>query len=146
MQHDPSHCVYRHMSRVARVVGASFDDALATTGFTAGQFTTLMTLARMGPLPIGRLAGELAMDATTVPRVIRPLVERGWVRLARGDDRRLRIATATDSGIQQLIHALPAWERAQAEALESLAGDHWRALRHGIATLRQGLRRAERRA
>src|SRR5688500_9681860 len=96
LQHDPVHCVHRHIARVARVVGARFDDALATAGLTAGQFTTLMTLARMGPLPIGRLADELAMDASTVPRVIRPLVERGWLRLTRGADRRVRIATATD--------------------------------------------------
>jgi DNA-binding MarR family transcriptional regulator len=146
MQHDPLHCVHRHIARAARVVGARFDDGLATTGLTAGQFTTLMTLARIGPLPIGRLAEELAMDATTVPRVIRPLVQRGWLRLTRGADRRMRIAAATDAGVQRLIEALPAWERTQTQALGTLARDHWTALRHGIATLRQGLRRGERRA
>jgi DNA-binding MarR family transcriptional regulator len=145
MQHDPSQCVHRHIARAARVVGARFDDALATSGLTAGQFTTLMTLARRGPLPIGRLADEMAMDSTTVPRVIRPLVLRGWVRLRRAADRRLHIAAATDTGVQQLIEALPAWERTQAQALDALAGDHWTVLRRGIAALRQGLRRGERR-
>jgi DNA-binding MarR family transcriptional regulator len=145
LQHDPIHCVHRHIARAARVVGARFDDALATSGLTAGQFTTLMTLARMGPLPIGRLAEELAMDATTVPRVIRPLIQRGWVHMTRGSDRRVRIAAATDSGVQRLIDALPAWERAQTQALETIASDHWTVLRRGIATLRQGLRRGERR-
>ena len=145
MQHDPLQCVHRHIARVARVVGAHFDDALATTGFTAGQFTTVMTLARMGPLPIGRLAAEMAMDATTVPRVIRPLVQRGWVRMSSGSDRRVRIATATDAGVQALIEALPAWERTQTQALETIASDRWTVLRRGIATLRQGLRRGERR-
>src|SRR5687767_7141666 len=48
MQHDPLHCVHRHIARAARVVGARFDDGLATSGLTAGQFTTLMTLARLG--------------------------------------------------------------------------------------------------
>jgi DNA-binding MarR family transcriptional regulator len=145
MQHDPLHCVHRHIARAARVVGARFDDALATSGLTAGQFTTLMTLARRGPLPVGRLAEELAMDSTTVPRVIRPLVERGWVRLTPGADRRVRIAVATDTGVQQLIDALPAWERTQCQALETLAADHWTILRRGIATLREGLRRGQRR-
>lgn len=145
MQHDPLHCVHRHIARAARVVGARFDDALATTGLTAGQFTTLMTLARLGPLTIGRLADEMAMDATTVPRVIRPLVERGWVRTTRGADRRVRIAAATDAGLQRLIDALPAWERTQTQALETIATEHWTVLRRGIATLRQGLRRGERR-
>jgi DNA-binding MarR family transcriptional regulator len=145
MQHDPSQCVHRHIARAARVVGARFDDALATSGLTAGQFTTLMTLARRGPLPIGRLAEEMGMDSTTVPRVIRPLLLRGWVRLTRAADRRVRIATATDTGVQQLIDALPAWERTQAQALEALAADHWTAVRRGIAALRQGLLRGERR-
>jgi DNA-binding MarR family transcriptional regulator len=145
LQHDPSHCVHRHIARAARVVGARFDDALATSGLTAGQFTTLMTLARRGPLAIGRLAQEMAMDSTTVPRVIRPLVQRGWVRLTPGSDRRVRIAIATDTGVEQLIDALPAWERTQRQALEALASDHWPILRRGIATLREGLRRGERR-
>jgi DNA-binding MarR family transcriptional regulator len=145
LQHDPVHCVHRHIARTARVVGARFDDALATSGLTAGQFTTLMTLARLGPLPIGRLADELAMDATTVPRVIRPLVVRGWVDTTRGADRRVRIAAATEAGVQRLIDALPAWERTQTQALQTIATEHWTVLRRGIATLRQGLRRAEKR-
>jgi DNA-binding MarR family transcriptional regulator len=145
LQHDPAQCVHRHIARAARVVGARFDDALATSGLTAGQFTTLMTLARKGPLPIGRLANEMGMDPTTVPRVIRPLVLRGLVRLTSAADRRVRIAAATDSGIQQLIDALPAWERTQTQALEALATDHWILLRRGIAALRQGLRRDSRR-
>ncbi|HKZ72438.1 MAG TPA: MarR family transcriptional regulator [Steroidobacteraceae bacterium] len=141
LQHDPVHCVHRHIARTARVVGARFDEALATRGFTSGQFTTLMTLVRMGPLPIGRLAEELAMDASTVPRVIRPLIERGWVELAHGKDRRVRIVAATDEGVQRLTDALPTWERTQVEALASLEAQGWKELRHGIASLRRGLRR-----
>src|SRR5688572_21587383 len=83
MRHDPAHCVHRHIARTNRIVGSRFDESLAPAGLTAGQFTTLMTLARMGPLPVGVLAEQLAMDATTVPRVIRPLLGRGWLALRR---------------------------------------------------------------
>lgn len=143
MQHDPAHCVHRHIARTARVVGARFDEALAPAGFTAGQFTTVMTLARMGSLPIGRLAEQLGMDTTTVPRVIRPLLDRGWLRLTHGSDRRVRIVAATEAGVRRLIEALPVWERTQIAALAALEAARWTELRHGIAALRQGLRRTE---
>jgi DNA-binding MarR family transcriptional regulator len=146
MQHDPIHCVHRHIARTARIVGARFDERLAPCGLTAGQFTTVMTLARMGPLSIGRLAEQLGMDTTTVPRVIRPLLERGWLKLQNAADRRLRIVAATDAGVERLIEALPAWEMTQIEALAALEAARWTELRHGIAALRQGLRRTHARA
>lgn len=140
LQHDPVHCVHRHIASTARIVGAGFDEALAPSGLTAGQFTLLMTLARAGSLSVGRLAAQLGMDPTTVSRAIRPLLERGWIALRIASDRRVRTAQATRAGIERLIAALPAWERAQAAALGSLESD-WTDLRHGIAALRQGLRR-----
>jgi DNA-binding MarR family transcriptional regulator len=139
MQHDPAHCFHRHISRTARVVGAQFDKALASAGFTAGQFTILMTVARTGPLPVGRLAGELGMDATTLSRVMRPLLRRGWLALEPGIDRRVRIVIATEEGIERLIGALPAWERTQTETLAAFDAVCWAELRHGIAALRHGL-------
>jgi DNA-binding MarR family transcriptional regulator len=122
-------------------VSARFDEALAPCGLTAGQFTILMTVARMGALPIGRLAEHLGMDSTTVPRVMRPLLDRGWLTLAAGEDRRVRVAETTEAGIQRLIETLPVWERTQVDALASLEAARWTELRHGIAALRQGLRR-----
>jgi DNA-binding MarR family transcriptional regulator len=140
---DPAHCVYRHISRAARVVGARFDQGLASAGLTAGQFTILMTLARMGPLSIGRLAEELTLDATTVPRVLRPLVAQGRVQLSSsGDDRRVRLAAISEAGLHTLLAALPVWERLQREALAAVEGQGWTQLRHGMASLRRSLRRA----
>lgn len=141
MQHDPAHCVHRHIARAARLIGARFDAALADAGLTAGQFTTLMTLARVGPVPIGRLAAELGMDSTTAPRVLRPLLARGMVTRGRSLDRRKRVIELTESGVERLSGALPAWERAQAEALAALEEGRWNDLRHDIAVLRHGLLR-----
>jgi DNA-binding MarR family transcriptional regulator len=140
LKHNPLHCIHRHVSRAARLVAARFDEAFATQGLTAGQFTTLMTLGFGGPVSISRLAEQLATDPTTVPRVIRPLVERGCVTIERGTDRRVRIVAITELGVDRLIQALPVWERVQASMLSGLPEDRWPEVRHGIAALRHGAR------
>jgi DNA-binding MarR family transcriptional regulator len=142
LKYNPLHCIHRHVSRAARLVAARFDEAFATHGLTAGQFTTLMTLGNGGPVSISRLAEQLATDPTTVPRVIRPLVERGCVTIERGTDRRVRIVAITERGIDRLIDALPVWERVQASMLSGLPEDRWPEVRHGIAALRHGARNA----
>jgi DNA-binding MarR family transcriptional regulator len=140
LKHNPLHCIHRHVSRAARIVAARFDEAFATHGLTAGQFTTLMTLGNGGPMSISHLAELLATDPTTVPRVIRPLVQRGCVTVKRGSDRRVRIVTITEQGIDRLIAALPVWDRVQSTMLAGMPEERWPEVRHGIAALRHGAR------
>jgi DNA-binding MarR family transcriptional regulator len=140
LKHNPLHCIHRHVSRAARVVAARFDKAFATQGLTAGQFTTLMTLGNGGPMSISRLAETLATDPTTVPRVIRPLVQRGCVTIERGSDRRVRIVTITEAGVDRLIEALPVWDQVQSAMLSGMPEERWPDVRHGIAALRHRAR------
>jgi DNA-binding MarR family transcriptional regulator len=140
LKHNPLHCIHRHVSRAARIVAARFDEAFATQGLTAGQFNTLMTLGNSGPMSISQLAEQLATDPTTVPRVIRPLVERGCITVEPGTDRRVRIVAITELGTDRLINALPVWERVQSAMLAGMPEDRWPEVRHVIAALRHGAR------
>ncbi len=56
----------------------------------------------------------MSLDASTLTRNLRPLVDAGWVRLESGDDDRSRLVSATASGRAKFAVAQRAWKRAQA--------------------------------
>jgi DNA-binding MarR family transcriptional regulator len=87
---------------------------LAPSGLRITQFSVLRTLARLGPLPITRLAAEAALDRSTMGRNLDPLERRGLVKMEPGAiDQRERIACLTLAGVAAIEAALPHWRMAQ---------------------------------
>jgi DNA-binding MarR family transcriptional regulator len=136
--YSPDACILRHVSRTSRAVIAAYDPALAPFGLTGHQFNLMTTLAALGPMTVGALAETLGMDASGVPRAIRPLTDEALVAVERGADRRQRLLSLTTFGRKRLALATPAWARVQEELLGTIGGKHWLSL---IAELRS-VRRA----
>ena len=111
---DPP-CTCTLLRRATRAVSATYDAALAPSGLRITQFSVLRTLARLGPLPITRLAAEVALDRSTMGRNLDPLERRGLVRIEVGEsDQRERVAHLTAAGEAAIRSALPHWREAQA--------------------------------
>ena len=92
----------------------AYDAALAPSGLRITQFGILRTLARLGPLPVTRLAAEAALDRSTMGRNLNPLERRGLVRIEVGNvDQRERVAYLTAAGEAAIEAALPYWRKAQ---------------------------------
>ena len=121
----PDACVLRHVARASRAVVSAYDPALAPYGLTGHQFNLMMTLGQLGPVTVGALAEALGMDASGVPRAIRPLAEEGFITVERGTDRRQRVLSLTTSGRARLDRATPAWSRVQAELVEAIGENRW---------------------
>src|SRR6201987_4350623 len=86
-------CVCATLRRAARAITAAYDAALAPSGLRITQFSILRRLARLGPLPVTRLAAESALDRSTIGRNLNPLERRGLVRIEVGNvDQRERVA------------------------------------------------------
>jgi DNA-binding MarR family transcriptional regulator len=130
---SPDACVLRHVARASRAVVSAYDPALAPFGLTGHQFNLMMTLGQLGPMTVGSLAETLGMDASGVPRAIRPLADEGLVTVERGADRRQRLLSLTPSGHSRLDRATPAWSKVQAELVEAIGSNRWLSL---IAELR----------
>jgi DNA-binding MarR family transcriptional regulator len=108
-------CVCATLRRAARAITAAYDAALAPSGLRITQFSILRRLARLGPLPVTRLAAEAALDRSTMGRNLNPLERRGLVRIKVGNaDQRERIAHLTAAGEAAIAAALPHWRKAQA--------------------------------
>jgi DNA-binding MarR family transcriptional regulator len=84
------------------------------SGLRITQFSILRKLARLGPLPVTRLAVEAALDRSTTGRNLNPLERRGLVRIEVGKvDQREHVAYLTAAGEAAIETALPYWRKAQ---------------------------------
>jgi DNA-binding MarR family transcriptional regulator len=134
---SPDACVLRHVARASRAVVSAYDPALAPFGLTGHQFNLMMTLGQLGPMTVGSLAETLGMDASGVPRAIRPLADEGLVTVERGADRRQRLLSLTPSGRARLDRATPAWSKVQAELVEAIGPSRWITLIAELRTVRR---------
>jgi DNA-binding MarR family transcriptional regulator len=106
-------CTCANLRRAARAATRFYNRQLKTDEIEITQFTLLMALDRTGEIPQGELGRLLALDSTTLTRMLEPLKKRGWVQAKEGDDRRLRIFSLTAAGRAKYQHSLPHWKRAQ---------------------------------
>jgi DNA-binding MarR family transcriptional regulator len=105
-----------------RSVSRLYDRALSQVGLRVTGYSILSRLAAEGPMPVGDLAGRLAMERTTCTREVAPLVRAGLVETAAGPDRRQRILRLTGLGEQKRAEAYPIWERVQQEVAAEFGG------------------------
>jgi DNA-binding MarR family transcriptional regulator len=118
---DPP-CTCTALRRAARAATAAYDAALAPAGLRVTQFAILRILARLGPLPVSRLAEEAALDRSTMGRNLDPLERRGLVGLAPDpQDARARVAALTATGEAAIAAALPHWRAVEARLGARLA-------------------------
>jgi DNA-binding MarR family transcriptional regulator len=100
-----------------------YDRELREVALRSTQFTLLQALHLTGTVTQGDLDSLLSLDSTTLSRSLQPLVDAGWVKSERGDDRRQRHLRLTASGERKFQDALPAWRRAQNQLTRTIGRD-----------------------
>ena len=117
-------CAATSLRRATRAVTRLYDRELRESGLRSTQFTLLQALDIAGEVTQGRLGSILSLDSTTLTRSLQALVQEGWVKETRGDDRRERYLQLTPSGRRKYQEAKPAWRRAQNRLMKAL-GRSW---------------------
>ena len=123
-------CTAAKVRRLSRRISRIYDEALAGHGLTIGQFGLLACLSRRTGLGIGALAAQLASDASTVSRLVKPLASDGLV-LLRVDpcDKRGRQVWLIDTGHQRRAAAQAGWLAAQSAMADRIGDGRLAALR-----------------
>lgn len=124
-------CAVMNFRQVARSVTARFDDQLRPAGLRATQLNLLMAIETSTAVTITDLAEILAMDRTTMTRNLKLLRQRNLV-----DGKRIAL---TAKGRHAAAAALPLWEKAQAEILDSLGKKRWAALLDELAAVKASI-------
>lgn len=118
-------CACANIRRAARVVTRIYNQELQPTGLELTQFTLLMTLSITGETTQGQLGKILAMDSTTLTRMLGPLIKRGWITVKAGRDRRQKLLQLTPAGREKFEQSRPDWQRAQKVLRERLGEGIW---------------------
>jgi DNA-binding MarR family transcriptional regulator len=125
-------CACANVRRAARALSRLYEEALAAVDLSSTQMTVIMFLGRRGPLPLSDLADALAMDRTSLYRALRPLDRRELVRVRATADRRAKEVLLTVDGERHLARAMPHWQRAQDQFIESFGSTAWDRLQRGL--------------
>jgi len=135
MQSDPIRpraCTHDALRRLMRRLSQHYDARLRPLGLKTTQYSLLAHTAWLGPVRPVDLAEAMGLEASTLTRNLKPLVQAGWVVLGAGADARSRLVSLTDAGRAKLAEARGPWREAQA-ALAGLLGVERVAALHALA-------------
>ncbi|GCL61277.1 MarR family winged helix-turn-helix transcriptional regulator [Pseudaquabacterium pictum] len=110
---QPQGCTNFKLRQLLRSVSRLYDAEMAQAGLKTTQFSLLSHVLSLGPIAPSALAERMGMDASTLTRNLRPLVDKGWVLQGPGADARSRLITITPTGTAKQAEARQHWKRAQ---------------------------------
>ena len=116
----PQGCTNMKLRQLARRVSQHYDDEVGKTGLRTTQYSLLSHVVKLGPVRPVDLARAMKIDASTLTRNLKPLIDAGWVTLDPGADGRSRLASATDAGREKRQEAQRRWRIAQESLNETL--------------------------
>jgi len=134
----PQGCSNFKLRQLTRRVSQRYDAELSRTGLKTTQYSLLSHIARLGPIRPGELAQAMAMDASTLTRNLKLLVDAGWITLTAGSDARSRTVSITESGRAKRNEARHHWKAAQDSLNDVLGVKRVRAL-HALIDSALGL-------
>ena len=109
----PTGCSSFKLRQLSRRVSQHFDHIVGAAGLKTTQYSLLSHIVKLAPVRPGELAAQMEMDASTLTRNLRPLVDQGWVLVGAGADGRSRCVTITPAGRAKRVEAQREWKRAQ---------------------------------
>jgi DNA-binding MarR family transcriptional regulator len=138
----PLPCACSTLRRAARAVTQLYEEELRPSRLRVTQFTLLMALDRAEGITQGKLGELLALDSTSLTRMLKLLERKEWIRSTLGDDRRERHLCLTPAGRRKLSHARTNWHQAQARLSGALGEADWTQLQVLLDTITHAARRA----
>jgi len=117
----PQGCTNLKLRQLMRRVAQLYDAEVSKTGLRTTQYSLLSYVVKLGPIRPVDLARGMKMDASTLTRNLRPLIDAGWLVLEPGPDARSRLVRATPAGKEKRQEAQRRWRVAQ-EALNQRLG------------------------
>jgi DNA-binding MarR family transcriptional regulator len=123
----PHPCACTSIKKLSRVLGRTYDAALAASPINVTQLAVLRCIDRRRKEPLMHVAEELEMDRSSLYRSLNPMVRDGWVRITHGADARSCTAVITSKGYRLLDEANEGWKRAQTRVIERFGRQQWAA-------------------
>lgn len=133
---SPVGCSHLKLRRLTRLVSRHYDSYLINCGLKTTQYSLLSTVVTLGPLAPVEIAGHLSVDASTLTRNLRPLLDAGLLAQSAGPDARSRRVAATPAGREKQREARAFWKRAQQDFNGRIGPDRVNALHELVESCR----------
>ena len=124
----PKECTHDKLRRLMRRLSVHYDARLRQVGLKTTQFSLLARVGYLGPIRPADLAEAMGLDASTLTRNLKPLVQSGWAEVRSGADARSRLVSLTEPGRAKLREARLPWREAQSALAAQLGADRVAAL------------------
>jgi DNA-binding MarR family transcriptional regulator len=128
-------CVFFNLRKAGRIITLIYDQTLQPSGLKATQFNLLIAIKKYGPITIKRLAKNILMHRTALARNLKPLEQKGFIKIEPGNDRRERRIRITEAGRKTLAGAYPYWENAQRQVADALGQEQLNQILSGITAI-----------
>jgi DNA-binding MarR family transcriptional regulator len=119
----PQGCTNIKLRQLMRRVTQLYDAEVGKTGLRGTQYSLLSYVVKLGPVRPVDLARAMKIDASTLTRNLRPLVDAGLLTIEPGADARSRLVQVTPAGREKRQEAQRRWRVAQ-ESLNQRLGAH----------------------
>lgn len=129
-------CIAGRLRLLNRVVTNLYDEALRPLGIKLSQGNILAVTAKLGVARPAEVCDMLELDTSTLSRTVERMVSNGWLEILSDEDGRSHPFRLTDQGKHLMEKAIPAWEKAQAEAKKLLGDDGLRLLDTAIKRIK----------
>ncbi len=117
----PQGCTNLKLRQLMRRVAQRYDVEVGKVGLKGTQYSLLSFVTKLGPIRPVDLAAAMNVDASTLSRNLKPLVDAGWVAVEAGADARSRLVLATKAGRDKRAEAQRRWRVAQ-EGVNAVLG------------------------
>ncbi len=108
-------CHVTYLRKATRRITLLYDAVLAPSGLRSTQRAILMQIARSEMASMSELAAMLLIDRSALAQNLKPLEREGWISVAvDAADKRSRLVSLTQAGMDKLLETQPLWEQAQA--------------------------------
>jgi DNA-binding MarR family transcriptional regulator len=108
------------LRQAGRCLSQHYDAYTTACGLKTTQYSLLSAILRHEPVQPNVLAASLNLDASTLTRNLRPMIEHGWIELLPGPDARSRRIVTTPEGRALRLEAQRHWRAAQQALNERL--------------------------
>jgi DNA-binding MarR family transcriptional regulator len=129
-------CIAGRIRLLNRVITNLYDKALRPIGVKLSQGNVLAVTAKLGVARPAEVCEILELDTSTLSRTVDRMVENGWLEILPDEDGRSHPFRLTEQGRRLMEKAIPAWEKAQAEAKKILGVDGLRLLGSAIKRIK----------
>jgi DNA-binding MarR family transcriptional regulator len=116
----PQGCTNMKLRQLMRRVAQRYDAEVGKIGLKTTQYSLLSHVLKLAPVRPGDLARAMTIDASTLTRNLKPLIDGGWVTLEPGADGRSRLVNITPAGRDKRQEAQRRWRVAQESINQTL--------------------------